>query len=189
MYGKDLTGLVLGKLTVLNAVEPIKRKHDGRNESAYRCRCECGVEKVYIRSNLTQTRNPYRSCGCVKSHSDPGAVKLQSAKRVYRGYRDGDLSFKDFLNLSQKLCYYCGAKPSNNHNEYRTKKTKVSKFAIKHGDFIYNGLDRKNNLLKHSKNNVVTCCSTCNWNKGKMSLREFKAWIRKVHAHLEKTKH
>lgn len=184
MYGKDLTSLKLGKLTVIKNLGALY--NNGKGRSFYLCKCECGNEKKIPRYRLTRKINPSRSCGCVKSHSDPKTVKLQSAKRVYRRYRDGDLSFENFLFLSQKPCYYCGSLPSNVHNEFNTKRKKVSRFAIKHGDFIYNGLDRKDNKQPHNKNNLVSCCWKCNDAKGSMTLREFKAWIRKVYLNIQK---
>jgi hypothetical protein len=183
----DFIGKVFGKLTVLKKEECVIVS--GRARLAYLCKCECGSKRIFTKDRLTKNDRPSRSCGCSQSHSDPATAKLASAKFIYRsGYSDGDLSFDKFLKLSQKECHYCGIESSNSINIFKCKKEGVSDFAILHGTFKYNGLDRKDNSLPHNEKNVVPCCRTCNWAKGKMSLREFKVWIRKVHSYIEKVK-
>lgn len=180
----DYIGRVFGKLTVLAPAASIIKD---KRRNAYLCSCECGNKKVIVKIRL-----PYlKSCGCILSHSDPEAPRMSSARQVHRKYNDGDLSFEDFMLLSQKLCHYCGAHPSNKRNMFKYKRSagrSCSDFAVKHGDFIYNGLDRKNNNLPHNKNNIVPCCWRCNNAKGTRTLREFKAWIRKVYRHIEMSK-
>lgn len=183
MYGKDLTGIKFGKLTVIKRAETIKKIG-----STYICLCECGNRKTIARSSLTRSYGSSKSCGCVIStqHTDESKPRLSSAKVVFRDYNDGDISFEYFLTISQQNCHYCGASPSNSRNRFvNDKKKYASDFAIKHGTFIYNGLDRKNNSQPHNKENLVPCCWICNNAKGTRSLREFKAWIRKVYAHIE----
>lgn len=103
-----------------------------------------------------------------------------SAKRTYRGYSDGDLSFEEFLRLSQKSCVYCGTAPSNITNWYLScikNKPYTSQYLIDNGNFVYNGLDRIDNTKPHHTNNVVPCCFNCNRAKNDMSLSEFRMHI------------
>lgn len=54
----DLTGQKFGKLTVL------KRTENKGRYPAWLCRCDCGIERVFIGNNL---RNGYTvSCGCTR---------------------------------------------------------------------------------------------------------------------------
>ncbi len=56
--GKDLTGLVVGRLTVI--------KIDGKTSDghlAWICACECGKTKIISSQSLTK-RKPSTSCGC-----------------------------------------------------------------------------------------------------------------------------
>lgn len=48
------------------------------------------------------------------------------------------------------------------------------------GNLTYNGIDRKNNTLGYLPDNVVPCCKTCNWAKGKKSYEEFMEYLRRV---------
>lgn len=65
--------------------------------------------------------------------------------------------------------YYC----------YKNSKNTTERKA--EGTFVYNGLDRIDNALGHSVENVVTCCWRCNKAKGEMSQREFLNWIATVY--------
>lgn len=55
------------------------------------------------------------------------------------------------------------------------------------GGYIYNGIDRLNNSkdVGYVKDNVVACCSKCNYIKNKMSYNEFIGWIKTVHNNLK----
>ncbi len=77
----------------------------------------------------------------------------------YRIYQQGakkkgltfELTLLEFIDLTQRPCYYCG--------------------------FIelYNGLDRIDNSKGYSKDNVVPCCALCNITRGnRFTKREFE---------------
>ena len=53
----DLIGHKFGKLTILEFVERDKHKH-----IMYRCKCECGGEKIASRSSLIHGHT--KTCGC-----------------------------------------------------------------------------------------------------------------------------
>ena len=104
-----------------------------------------------------------------------------NAKR--RGY-DFNLTEEQFKEMTQKDCYYCGAKPNQffkqkYHNNYR-------KF---NGDFIYNGLDRIDSNKGYTIDNIVPCCSICNYAKHNLTLQEFQDWIEKVYNKMFKEKY
>lgn len=68
-YPRDLTGMIFGRLTVING--PIRGGRyispDGTVGSCvmlWHCRCECGAEKTFPRGSLLQGLS--RSCGCLK---------------------------------------------------------------------------------------------------------------------------
>jgi len=52
---RDLTGQVIGRLTVLRQVESVK------HGTCWECRCECGVIKTYLGNNI---KRDTKSCGC-----------------------------------------------------------------------------------------------------------------------------
>ncbi|MCK5768672.1 MAG: hypothetical protein KAH35_09930 [Candidatus Atribacteria bacterium] len=84
-----------------------------------------------------------------------------------------NLTEEQFKEITQKDCYYCGAKPNN-----------ISKQNQFNGSYIYNGLDRINNNKGYTTDNVVPCCKICNTNKGNLGLQEFTDWIKKVYENL-----
>lgn len=56
---KDLSGLVFGKLTVLEYAGIVNGRH------AWECECDCGTKKIIIGKNLTGGNTT--SCGCYRS--------------------------------------------------------------------------------------------------------------------------
>ena len=78
---------------------------------------------------------------------------------------------KQVRELMQSDYHYCGAPPSR----LRT---------VKNGDgvFTYNGIDRVNNSEGYSADNVVPCCTTCNFSKGRRSYAEFVQWAARIAA-------
>ena len=47
--------------------------------------------------------------------------------------------------------------------------------------YLYNGIDRKNNFLGYTLENIVPCCEKCNRAKHIMNLTEFKKWVYSVY--------
>jgi hypothetical protein len=169
----DLSGQKFGKLLVINRVEDRSSPDSRYVRPTYKCLCECGEYTLIPGYYLTN--NGTKSCGCTFKKSIINSYitnknynpVMSSAKDIYYSlYKDGNLSFDNFLIMSQKNCYYCGAIPSNTYN-----------IAKKPGaDFRYNGTDRINSLLPHNYDNVITCCKHCNFAKSDLSLEEFLMW-------------
>jgi len=181
----DLTGQKFNRLTVISLAKETERV-------CWNCVCDCG-KKIIVSSSHLKT-NHTKSCGCLnlekmkeRSHKlyannyKYDSPSIATAKKIFdKTYNDGDLKFENFLKLSQLNCYYCNCKPNNKQNSAIDDK-KASKFAKENGDFIYNGLDRVDNLQPHNINNVVTCCKWCNYSKRNNTLEEFLIWINKVY--------
>jgi len=168
------------KFNHLIALKEVKRPKNASGTGAWwLVRCDCGKEKI-MRANSLRTKNT-KSCGCLTSKLMSESRKLEkglSQKRtVYRYYerhaeklkKKFELSFNYFGIITQQNCYYCGAKPSN-----------IQKTHNDNGDFVYNGIDRKNNNLGYTKRNCVPCCKICNIAKNKQTKREFYNWVKKV---------
>jgi hypothetical protein len=79
-----------------------------------------------------------------------------------------ELTGEDFDRLTSQPCHYCGTPPST-----------VRSVGVVHenGDFIYTGLDRKDNALGYTPDNTLPCCTFCNRAKWAKSYDEFMAWI------------
>lgn len=172
----DLTDKLFGYLKV------IKYSYTENKRAYWECICVCGTLKIIRGSHLSAGK--IISCGCKTNEIlsnknrklDP---KIASARKIYlSNYNDGDLSFEDFMNLTKLPCNYCGHLPDNIYNRF-LKSTTVEK-VIAAGDFIYNGLDRLDPFKPHDLNNVITCCSICNYAKLQMSISEFKMWLLQI---------
>jgi hypothetical protein len=190
MLVENFIGKKFGRLTVLEEVEPTKNK-DGKMIITYRCHCDCGTDIIIERPRLQGSRS-IKSCGClsIEQRSKLGLSKrklppdLASGMNVYKGnYADGDLTFEDFLILSQNNCFYCAVSPNNSHNTYINNTTnKHSQFAKDNGTFVYSGLDRVDpDEVAHNRGNVVPCCFQCNRSKSNMTIDEFGQWIVRIY--------
>jgi len=84
-----------------------------------------------------------------------------------------NLSFKDFLYLSKKNCFFCNAEPSNEIS--KSIDVAKSKRHIK-----FQGIDRIDSKLGYSKNNVLPCCWVCNRIKNNTSAMEFLCHVQKM---------
>lgn len=110
--------------------------------------------------------------------------RISTAKTVFRnnGYNDGNITFDQWYDLTQQNCFYCNSTPAQKANRHLNDKNS-SAYARKYGTFIYNGVDRINNLEKHNTDNCVPCCMRCNMAKGTMSIKQFKVWVIKTYNH------
>ena len=153
-----------------------------KEDNKWKCVCDCG-NIVY---HYAKDFNKVQSCGCLIK--EIAKINIEKAinknllktdrlahirKQFKKIYNDGDITFENFLELSQKDCYYCGSKPSN----YKKSQAIREEFKI---DFYYNGLDRLDNNLKHTKDNVVTCCKICNAGKSDMNYFDFLNLVKNI---------
>jgi len=152
----------------------------------YPCMCSCG--------NLNMVRGDFlkngaiKSCGCLQKEvvssyngpkSEPGS---QAKKKLIRSYRRGakhrglefHLTDEDCESLFKMDCHYCGSPPSATSKVVRTNDC---------DEFIYNGIDRIENTLGYLKNNIVPCCSLCNFMKGSKTVTEFLSHVEKIKEH------
>ena len=177
-----------GKLTVSNQfIRQIKAKKDGTTifrknsetpvyQIKWLCKCQCGQEK-YIPYNCIKN---YMSCGC--SRKDKIGYGI-SAKRklLYRYKKDAELrnykfslTEEQFYKFVNSNCFYCGCDPSSIQKTYKNN-----------GNFIYNGIDRKDNSFGYIIENCVTCCSMCNIMKSTMSHEQFLSKTNEIFNHLQ----
>lgn len=185
----DLTKQKFGRLLVIAPSNSI----NGR--TAWECKCDCGTIKIVKTDELRN--GDTKSCGCLNNEQrsarakDMYSVNIKytpqetTARRVWRvNYKE--MSFEDFYALSQQDCFYCKVSPFNAQNSAKSD-PKSSQYAKENGDFKYNGLDRVDNSLPHSKENCVPCCKWCNYAKRERNLEEFKVWLTSVYNTIIKT--
>jgi hypothetical protein len=90
-----------------------------------------------------------------------------------------ELTDEQFDILAKGKCFYCNAPPSMSRNSPCGGGKRRY-----YGDYIYNGIDRRNNDEGYTFSNCVSCCQKCNWAKKNYSLEEFTAWVEAVYRHL-----
>lgn len=157
--GKFKAGEIVRGVTLLKKYTV--RKPDNRNKSVWKCVHNISQEIMHIdEANLMQSKCDRKS-------------KLGTQiNRTFNNYRYKcrkknlfwDLSSEQFYTLTQKPCVYCGIAPSNGRLP-----------------FIYNGLDRKDNNLGYTPDNVAPCCARCNGIKGDiLSYEDMKIAMRAI---------
>jgi hypothetical protein len=196
---EESIGRKYGRLTIVEVTHLRIRNH-----VAVRCICDCGGEGTFNLSQIKSGR--INSCGCLKKEASRKNIKVAqelmlnsgrwsreprigTAVTIYRGhhYNDGDLTFDDFLLLSQENCFYCGIPPFCTRNVYAAYSSRFEFYKedrIRDGYFTFNGLDRVDPLLPHNKDNVVPCCFPCNIAKLDFSQEEFFSQIKRRYEHL-----
>lgn len=170
----NLMGQKFGRLTIVKRAGSDKWKN-----ATWLCKCNCGREKIISGNDLREGNT--KSCGCLKIEIHKIEFGLANMRYAIRNYQNGakersiewDLTEEQFEEITQKDCYYCGAKPNNKSYHFQAG-------AI-NGSYIYNGLDRVDNTKGYTINNVVPCCKICNMAKNNLTLQEFKDWIKRTY--------
>lgn len=141
------------------------------------CQCDCGNTTLVRTTHLTH--NLTKSCGCLRAEQKRTKDKIEESaiKKVIREYKvnarkrnlEWCLSYPQVREIVTKKCYYCGAENSSQ----------------KYG-FFHNGIDRVDNDLGYTPENVVPCCKVCNYAKNNMSQNDFFSWVLRVAEQHEK---
>ena len=116
---KDWTGMKFHKLTF---IRPTNIKH--YRIIKWEVQCDCPNQTIKIVRPADVIGGSTKSCGC---YNIPGVrnrtyePKISSARSVWstHHYNDGDITFDEFMTLSQLNCHYCG----KNHTKYTTKQS------------------------------------------------------------------
>jgi 5-methylcytosine-specific restriction endonuclease McrA len=174
---EDKNSINIGdKFGMLTAVKYVRSDKNG--QKIFLFSCDCGGVK--ITGGTFAKRGLCKSCGCLPMGVDRFLDNEVLRGRVFSQYKHGakrrGLDFtieKNYaIGLSQMNCHYCGSPPSNSMKMYSENRSEEI--------FTYNGIDRVDNEKGYILGNVVPCCIECNRAKGKMSLRQFMDWIKKV---------
>jgi hypothetical protein len=142
-------------------------------------RCDCGntawrSTQSIVSGNSTQCWE----CG-VAPRLNAGEAAFRQIINTYRGNarKRGhvwELTNEQARLLFEQACEYCGKLPTESPINCK----KAPSGGI--GDFIYNGIDRKDNAVGYTTENSVTCCVLCNRAKRELSLSDFLAWIARL---------
>lgn len=150
------------------------------NEHAYMM-CDCTAEYSL---KLTNTLKNNGNFMCRQCYAERDAANFDAHwgyksafARIRKDARSADRVFEikmeEFRYLCQQNCYYCGSIPSNLIT-YRGQNS----FTFRY--FMYSGLDRINNDIGYTRQNVVPCCIICNRAKNSMPFKDFIDWLNKL---------
>lgn len=89
---QDLTGQKFGKLIVLRQVGDYTTPQ-GKCQSQWLCKCDCGNEIVVRGYSLTRKRNSTQSCGCIQK---------EVASKILKKYNTYDLSGEYGIGYTSK---------------------------------------------------------------------------------------
>lgn len=195
---RDRTGERHQHLLVLEYVGQDASKS---KRSLWRCQCDCGGEAVVRGDKLTDERA--KSCGCLNYWRSPNphgnrglpietlrefgltgdsvtsgiVAAVSHFKRYQRGARcrghEWYLSFREFQDITQSGCYYCGILPCPT---YHGRLRRAPEYRA-------NGIDRIDSGKGYEQGNVRPCCTMCNKAKGSMASDEFMNWIANLATH------
>ena len=176
----------MGKIKIMESRWTLIKFAQKKNGNNYwLMKCKCGTEKEVLLKNYKNGKS--KSCGCYNreittgrpsSHRKAfGESDFQFLFNVYkRGARVRNFEFsitrEEFRTLTSSYCYFCGIKPK--------QKTGRIKYLPTHGEYIYNGIDRKDNALGYTIENCLPCCKICNYAKHKLSFEEFEEWLNRI---------
>lgn len=212
-HSKHYLGEKFGKLLVIESdgcyVYPCGKRKDPK----FKCLCDCGnvvnVRRANLRSGNTM------SCGCLLAEHASSMGKhygrinasprmVDTVEQFWSAYikvyekgargrkHEWSLSRDAVINVASSNCHYCGAIPKPNlmtKNQYYAAAKKhnsaINEVYANSKVVNTNGLDRVNNNLGYTFDNVVPCCKICNFAKSTMNKDEFESWILRTAEHIK----
>ena len=143
--------------------------------------CDCGNDYSLKVTNTLKNDGNFMCRRCYAERDAANFDRHWGYKSAYQrirkdatsGGRVFEISLEDFRHLCQQNCYYCGSQPSNLIT-YRGKNA----FTFRY--FMYSGLDRLNNEIGYTRQNVVPCCIICNRAKNSMPFKDFIDWLNRL---------
>lgn len=143
----------------------------GRTGYYWHVKCtNCGIGKK-CKSGHFKARGGCRNCELMpKGQTGFNRLYYQYNKGANLRCIEFDINQDVFRRITSSPCFYCGVAPN---------KIKTSDGGNKStwGNYVYNGIDRKNNKIGYTDENCIPCCTICNRAKNSMSFEAFKDYI------------
>lgn len=164
----DIVGKQFHDLTVVEHVRTEPRKSARGNSYFYLCRCKCGKEVVVVRCNLRHGHT--RSCGCKKKARGKqskcwtgyGEISGRFWAHIKRHADDRDLKFSITIEDAWKQFQKQNARCALSGLPLILESNKAVGYSKKTAS-----LDRIDNNLGYTKDNIQWLHKDVNWMKGK----------------------
>lgn len=127
---------------------------------SYECKSCASLRGKKYKDKNKETIKKNNKISSKKRNKNPNRRFSMYKESAKRRNLDFNITFEDFMDLWENSCFYCGSKI----------------------DGI--GIDRKNNNVGYTVENIVPCCSECNMAKGFRDYNSFINWIKKVYEFL-----
>lgn len=144
------------------------------------CNCDCGGTTYASITDMVNGRHLGCKCSLFGEKENKRLPNQQGLKnKLFARYKRGALqrniefqiTIDEVIEITSKNCHYCGVEPQT-----------VMKMGLQ--SYIHNGIDRIDNSIGYVKDNVVPCCSMCNYSKKENDLDTWKKWIERVYTNL-----
>jgi hypothetical protein len=129
----------------------------------------------------------------------PLPVGIAARNQVYNNFKyhakyrglEFNLTMQQAEVFFKSNCHYCGTEPKQVKKHASAPRNPNRKWSLKNyfvpgGDYIYNGIDRKDNNKGYTMENCVPCCGRCNRAKDTMSYEEFMQYLNRIFEHQKK---
>ena len=173
---KDYTGQKFNMLTAFDSLAKIKTSIFGfpmRLRKRKRSISTMSIEKL--------SRSSRADALPIENIQESEAIQYSC---YAESYSDGDLTFEEFVKISQKPCLYCGKLAKDSNCRKTRVKPKVKKI-LKSKNLDTMDWIELITQKPHMKDNVVPCCFRCNSWKQNLTFKEFKTIIGRIHLRLE----
>lgn len=175
-------GTRFGRLVVISSF--VEEYADIRREQRSLCQCDCGSAPKKIRSS-SLINNYTQSCGCLNLDNRRKAPGESGFNLLLKSYQDNakkrglifELTRELFRTLTSSVCNYCGCDPCL---ITRIPAPSYSTEGYAHSKYVYNGIDRVDNLIGYTVSNSVPCCWRCNEWKRTMPLGDFVCQVKRI---------
>ena len=166
--------LKVGERHTRNIVYDIERIN---NKINYFVKCDCGDFR-WVRSDILK-KNRWGCKACAKKLGRKKFGEEHSINSAWKSLRNNaktrsisvDISKEEFVSIAKMDCFYCGEPPTE--KIYHDQPSWSTPARL-------NGIDRVDNSIGYTVDNIVASCYICNRGKMNLSLQEFKAWIIKL---------
>lgn len=164
------------------AVEEIEKINKKSIERVWKVRhVITDKERIMRPSYLNIVEKKYDTI--LKSKSYQNGLKKYLFNQYIRGAKlrnhKFNLDFDKFIEIITRDCYYCGNPPKK-----ATSKILINRGHVNEPPFYYNGIDRIDSKLDYESNNIIPCCSICNYMKNTIGQEDFINQIKKIYNHL-----